>query len=1220
MTYYVCLLGAFTLWRGDPSQDCADTLPLASATARSLLAYLLLHRGRPQPRPLLAGLFWPDDPEDRARRLLTQALWRIRRCLPDMIESGGDTISISQQAPVWVDVEEFLRLSEPDQARSIPAISHSAAEEIQAIRQAVQLYRGDLLEGIYDDWILVERERLRERYLQALGRVAWLEKSAGSYREALEAILSLIQCDSLQESAHREAMRLYVALNRPEAALKQYAICRHVLQEELGVEPDAETSALAREIAGRPLLTEAPYLPQAAPAAPIAAIRRMDPIEFPLVGRDRERNVLVAQVEATMRGMGGLALVEGEAGIGKTRLLQEIARDAEWRGAQVLWGRCREMEGQPPYAVWVEALLGGLSPLRASQLSQTMDPIWLQVLARLLPVLDECLPGLSPPPAIDPAREQDRLMAALGQILAAWGQINPLVLILEDLHWADEASLALFPSLALQQCSTLVIGTYRSEEARQRPALWEQFQALDRCGLRQRLILARLDAPATGELVRRCLSLAKPAEAFEARLYRETEGNPLFVLETLQALYDDGLLICDEQGRWSTPWDETTHDYAEMPLPQAIERVISRRLERLSADEQSALQTAAILGSDFDFRLLSLASHKPAEALFPIIGSLVRRYFLVELPAAYRFSHDKIRSVIYQSLPQRQRISLHRQAGEAIETVQPERWAGMAYHFFNGEMWEKAASYSQKAGEQASAVFSHRDAADHFSRALEALGRLPHDPRRVFDLLLAREAPLGLLGDREAQAADLAALEAMLVDPSLGSPSNHLQIALRRASYWGVTGNYAESLVASSKVLEQAHTLGEWKIEAQAQIQRGHLLRHQGEMEQAKDHLQQAYVLACAHEDSALQAVSLTAMASLQFDTGHYDETLAYCQKALEACKSCDNLVAQSAAIDMMGNVYHYTADYSRAIDYHRQALALRQSLGDRRLEVMSLYNLSTALHDSGDDETSLHILQQVCDLAHRIGDRRNEGYGQVYRGLVLEYLGRYAESHEAYQISLTIRRQIGLHAQAIDTLAGLARVATAQGNLSQAVIYAQEVLDWLDGRGYQGVGDPLLAYVGAYRALLAAGETQRGHAALRRAYELLMKFAGSISDPERRRAYIEDISPGSSIWNDYRALQTTAITVRIPHVDAPTGRPLRAEEYVDVIWTAHCPEDDHIPEKAARRKAALQRLLAEAETQGAAPTVGDLASVLAVSPATVKRDLAELRQAGQPVKTRGGK
>ncbi|MEW5716986.1 MAG: AAA family ATPase, partial [Chloroflexota bacterium] len=714
--FHAILFGAFTLRRGTR----AARLP-ASARARALLAYLLLHRAQPHPRAVLVGQFFPELPEDRARRALTQALWHVRRVLPRLIQADADTIHIPPDAPIWVDVEEFRKYSVFSiQYSELPSQSpiSNLQPPISNLQSLISLYRGDLLEGFYDDWALLERERLREMYLHALERLIQWTKSTSRYQDALTAALKLTTADPLRESAQREVMRLYFLLDRPEAALKQFAACRDILNAELALEPAPETVALAQEIAQRSGVSATAYLPSPQLPLPLA-LEDARAAQIPLVGRADERAQLIAHVEALGAGSGGIVLLEGEAGVGKTRLLQEIARDAAWRGAQVLWGRCNDLEAASPYAPMIDALAQGLSPLRAEQLRGLLDPIWLQVLAPLLPNLAA---APSAPAALEPTPARARLIEAFAQLIAAWAHITPLVLMVEDLHWADDDTLDLLAPLArrLREERALLVGTYRGEDARVQPALWDKLQALDRAGLRSRLELKRLDATATSELIRRALGLAHAAPRFEDRLYHETAGNPLFVLETLRTLYDEGLLAPVADGQWRTPWDETTRDYAEMPLPPAVERVIARRATQLSAHAQHVLRAAAILGSDLNFALVSRVGELASRPALDALSELVRRRFLEETPDAYRFTHDKVRQVIYAAIAEPERREWHRRAGAALEKSRPDATPALAFHFFVGQEWARAARYGRQAGDQAARVYAQRDAANHYTRALQA--------------------------------------------------------------------------------------------------------------------------------------------------------------------------------------------------------------------------------------------------------------------------------------------------------------------------------------------------------------------------------------------------------------------------------------------------------------------------------------------------------------------
>jgi hypothetical protein len=617
---------------------------------------------------VLVGVFWPDIPEARARHALSQALWYLRRSLPDedLLQADVETLCIPPRAPIWVDVAAFEALVAPHLDPAPP--SETAVADLS---QAVGLYRA-------------EGRRLRELYHQALERLMHLEKRAGHYKQALKHALALTAADPFYEAAHREVMQLYVALGRPQAALAQFDTCRRVLESELGFDPDPATVALAHEVVRRAGTDATPHLPRIAPPARPFLSSGMHNVQLPLVGRNAERDQLLTHVEAIFkthqagagisRGKpvaprGGVVLVEGEAGVGKTRLAQEVARDAEWRGALVLWGQVKEREAVPPFDPLVQAVQDGLSRLRATQLALVVEGVWLRVLSQVIPSLIDWLPDLMPPTALEPERE--RLIEALTCCLAGWSQVTPLVLVLEHLHWADAGTLDALGGLArrLRDKSVLIIGNYRDADARMQPQVWEKLRALDRAGLCQRLRLSRLDGPATGELIRRALGLTQPAPLFEERLYRETGGNPLFVLETLRALCEEGILFKNEAGYWSTLFDESTWDYAELSLAPGIERVIAQRVTLLPPRMRRVLQAAAMLGSDFNGTTLAECLPQAAGEVLAMLNTLVRWRFLIETPSNYQFSHDKVRQVVYDETPVDERLQLCRLMAPEATTV-----------------------------------------------------------------------------------------------------------------------------------------------------------------------------------------------------------------------------------------------------------------------------------------------------------------------------------------------------------------------------------------------------------------------------------------------------------------------------------------------------------------------------------------------------------------------
>lgn len=541
---HVHLFGGLHLrWLDDPLP------PIRSRAARSLFAYLITYPDRPHTRDLLAGLFWPDMPDAQARRRLSQALWQVRQALKPLLSpqpyllTDAETVQFNREASYWLDVQAFEgNLREARETERPPP-----GRALSLLKEAVALYTGDFLAGYYDDWAILEQERLRGLYLEALNRLVLLCKAQGLYEEALTHAAQLTRYDPLREEAHREVMRLYFLLGRPSEALQQYDLCCDLLAEELGAEPSSATTALYREINVRMEQETARRHPTlAAPSSPL--LEGADTVPF--VGRNEERAALVHAVEQALGGRGGIVLLEGEPGVGKTRLLQEVSEDATWRGLQVLWGRGRELGVSTPYGALREALERGLSPLRAGQLAELVEGVWLREVSQLVPQLAEWLPDLPPRVALEPEDAQRRLLEAITRVLLALAQVAPHLVILDDLQWADGGTLGVVAHLVprLQERRMLVIVSFRGVEARARPEVWEALRALDPAGSHKRVVLGRLSAAETTELVQRGLGLISQAPHFETRVHRESGGNPLFVLEMLRALHDEGLLNQDETG------------------------------------------------------------------------------------------------------------------------------------------------------------------------------------------------------------------------------------------------------------------------------------------------------------------------------------------------------------------------------------------------------------------------------------------------------------------------------------------------------------------------------------------------------------------------------------------------------------------------------------------------------------------------------------------------
>ena len=1242
----IFLLGGFALFEAE------SPLPsIPGAAARSLFAYLLTYRERPHTRDLLAGTFWPDLPDAAARRRLSQALWRIRKALAplDPLRTEGNTVQIDPGLPLWLDIEELEKLRNWDPAKLVDWELESGAGSQSTNLPISQL--GEFLAGYYDDWVIVERERLREMYLEVLARLVEGFKARGNYERALTYARRLAEADPWREGAHREAMRLLHLLGRDAEALAQFETCRRVLAEELDVEPSPETVALAAEIAAAADLPAPVWLPAAARPAREVPLVRSD--RLPLVGRASELADLLRGVEAAAEGRGGLTLLYGEAGVGKTRLVQELAHNAEWRGLQVVWGRCYELIAPPAYQPLVEALRAGLDALRRAPL----EPPWQAELSRLLPELAGDAPL---PPPLSPAEERRRLLEAIARGFLALAATTPGLLLLEDAQWMDLSSLEALRYLLPRLCDAplAVVVTVRSEDlvGPQAGAL----TALENTRLVHRLDLGRLDLEGTGALVQRALDLTHPAPLFSARLHAETEGNPFFLLETLRTLMDEGLLQQDAAGEWHTPWDEATRDYAELPLPPGVAQSIERRLARLPPPLDQMVDLAAVVGREVSFDLWRQAGGWEEEALLAAGDELCVWGLLcpADPPADYAFAHAQIRRVAYERLSSPRRRLYHRRVAEALSRLAPDEPAVLAYHWSRAEVWDRAAEAHQQAGDRARAVYAYAEAAAHYGAALDALERLPGPPdrERLFALHLVREEVLAQQGERAAQLADLIALADLA--ERLDDDRRRIEVMLRQADYHLDVSELDQAGDWIEQALRLARSVGDRSFEARGLALLGDLQMYHGDMAASLEKKRQSLALYRALGDRAGEARLLDACGTTAQMAGDDAAGSDYLEQALALYRALGDRRGEIHALYVLGrharnrgdlgaarrygtwaleevrrmghrngeayhrlelgNLYRTVGDYEAARTMLQEAAAIFEQVGGKRGRGYAIFDLSLTHHYLGQEDRALALCRQGQEIMAAVGDRWGQAGGLTYLGLIREGRGELTAAAEAFAQALALKQEIEQVAWSQEDRAGLARIALAQGQIETALAHARQGLTWLRDKGLEGIEHPMQVYLSLWQVLVAAGEQAEADRLLTEAYRRVMDRAGRLEDETTRRSFLENVAENRAIVAAYRRLGRQ--TARLPRADAPRGRPLRDDEYVTVAWTPTAPEDDEISPKIARRRHRLLRLLREAEEQGASPTVDDLAKALAVSPTTLKRDLAALRREGHPLKTRGSR
>jgi class 3 adenylate cyclase len=497
------------------------------------------------------------------------------------------------------------------------------------------------------------------------------------------------------------------------------------------------------------------------------------------VGREKELEQLRGGVDAVLSGKGRIVFLVGEPGIGKTRTSEEISTYAGLRGAQVLWGRCYEGEGAPTYWPWVQIVRSYVGERDPAALLSEMGG-GASVIADVVSEVRERLPGLQPAAPLGAEEARFRLFDTLTSFFKNASRQHPLVLILDDLHWADKPSLMLLQFLGRELTGSriLVVGTYRDVELGRRHPLADALAELSRAELSQRVLLRGLEERDVARFIELSSGREAPA-ALVTAVYRETEGNPFFVQEVVQLLAADGRLDDPKtSGTWS------------VAIPQGIREAVGRRLNHLSDDCNELLALGSVIGREFDLALLEKVSDKPGDRVVELLDeALAARVVeeMAETPGRYRFSHALVKETLHDELNTTRRVRLHRKIGETLEALHGERvepqLATLAYHFAEGAHAggdvDKAVAYSRRAGERATALMAHEDAIPHYERALQMLDlQGGADPQQRCDMLLALAWAHNYGGDAEESVAKMEA--AVPIARKLDDPR---RLALVAASY-----------------------------------------------------------------------------------------------------------------------------------------------------------------------------------------------------------------------------------------------------------------------------------------------------------------------------------------------------------------------------------------------------------------------------------------------------
>jgi tetratricopeptide (TPR) repeat protein len=680
-----------------------------------------------------------------------------------------------------------------------------------------------------------------------------------------------------------------------------------------------------------------------------------------LIGRESFTQALAGLRAAAAAGTGRVVLISGEAGIGKSRLLSEMRAECLRDGWQVLEGNCFEQDQALPYSAWSDMLrqiLAGPSRDAALRLLARSG----RELVQLLPELAG-MAGIPPPqPGEDPLQQKQRLVQEVSRLLTSLAAQRPLAVLIEDVHWADEATLDLLLHVAhaVPSARMLLVATFRSDEVGDN--LGATLAELDRRRVAAELQLDRLDADEVRQMLAAILGPTSGSQgSFADTVFALTEGNPFFIEEVLRSVQPDA-----------------GGDGSPLVIPRSVREAVRRRFNRLSEPARRVAEYAAVAGRRFDFAVLGRVCSVDEAHLLDIVKELIGAQLIVEAsPDVFAFRHALTREAVYTALLRRERKQLHGQIAATIEELNqdhPEQVAAdLGYHFFEAEEWAKALYYASLAASEADRAYAPRSAIEHYSRAIKA------------SEYLGKAAPSLLFSGRGL------AFEAV--------------------------GSFEKARADHEQALLLARTAGDRRAEWKALLDLGMLWAGR-DYSRTGEYFSAAFELSQAIGDDALRGHSMNRLGNWHLNVEQPLEALHYHQQALELFQALGDRRGIASTLDLLGMSNLIGGDLIASLSYYQRAIALLRELNDKVSLTSALstivlcghtvYFIQTMAPAPFTFEEAMEASRQAGAIADEIELRPAQSYVFWNRGMLLGPQGRYSEAIANAGQGLKIAEDIG--------------------------------------------------------------------------------------------------------------------------------------------------------------------------------------------------------------------
>ncbi|MCP5095837.1 MAG: tetratricopeptide repeat protein [Chloroflexi bacterium] len=1019
MSLKIDLLGAVKLSKNEIPLTIKGYKPLA------LLAYLILTR-KSHTRQHLVDLLYTkaDDPRASLRWTLNQLGKTIGK---EYLITSRKSIAFNADADYWLDIDALTN-------------------------GETAVYQGDLLEGIdirdgrrFMDWLFFERERLRKRCQTLLKLQLETAEKEKAYTTIIEIGQQLIELDNLQESWYRAVMNAYGQLGNRQAALQIYETCKTTLTAELDLLPDERTTAVYQTVLTGTFVTTAQHSDTTPTKLTLQFPQEMLPQTVTpmnsFVGREPQLKILTQSVAKSVAGQGQLYFIAGDAGSGKSRLMQQFTHQAMTTYPELLigLGNCNAYSGiGDPYLPFRD-ILGMLTGdfnnwIASGFLTQThVQQLWSGLTASIPIILEQTASLLGTILPEQPLQKRIKLagldvksdLSIESRTGANWAETNhsqtwlfqqvthflhslaekrPLLLFIDDLQWADTTSISLFFHLArrLPYSRILLVAAYRPEELnRNNHHLNKLLTETKRIYGDIVIDLNHLPLHENQQLVDGLLDQIEPAiitDDFRKALFQHTEGHPLFTVELLRAIQTS------QESLTEMPPDfehtlQTLHKW-----PTRIEAIIEDRINHLPEEIYQILLVASVEGSTFTAQVLASVIGIEERELHAALSQLANKYHLIldrgdltigqQLLSRFQFTHILFQHFIYGSISAGEQRLLHGEIAEALESIYQDNKESiiiqLAQQYRQAHLSEKAVYYLQKAGELALSRFANDEAILYFSQALDLLTDIQYE--RSFNLHQARASIYEIQGNRAAQQQDLNDMQTQARNLD---ESYRAQALLQQANFALITGAFDEAIQIVEQTVKLATTQQTPQLLAGSHMIWGRAYLQQNNYERAKQHIEYALSLSQHEQFKHVEATSIRSLGMLSERRGEYTAANSYFQQALALHQAADHRRGEASALSNLGEIAYRRGQFDKAITHFNEALQLFKEMGYWQGQGEMMQKLGAVTAVLGHYKRAKSYQRDALTIFKQIGDLIGTGYTLAHLGSIHIQLNNLESARE---------------------------------------------------------------------------------------------------------------------------------------------------------------------------------------------------------------------------------